>query len=274
MSWFTRKKKNINKNPKKDLPSDLWIKCPNCGEILYIPELESNNSICNHCNFHFPITSDKYQEIILDEKSDSLFSEISSIDMLGFKANKSYEEILEKVPQDKEAVDCFIGEVEKRKVVLCIMNFKFIGGSMGSAVGEKISKAISLATEKNCPLIILCQSGGARMQEGALSLMQLSKISTHIANFSKKGGLYISILTYPTTGGVTASFGMQADITIAEPKALIGFAGQRVIKQTTNQELPEHFQTSEFLKDKGFIDFVVDRKNLKNSISKVMDVLA
>ena len=274
MSWFTRKKKNINKNPKKDLPSDLWIKCPNCGEILYIPELESNNSICNHCNFHFPITSDKYQEIILDEKSDSLFSEISSIDMLGFKANKSYEEILEKVPQDKEAVDCFIGEVEKRKVVLCIMNFKFIGGSMGSAVGEKISKAISLATEKNCPLIILCQSGGARMQEGALSLMQLSKISTHLAKFSKKGGLYISILTYPTTGGVTASFGMQADITIAEPKALIGFAGQRVIKQTTNQELPEHFQTSEFLKDKGFIDFVVDRKNLKNSISKVMDVLA
>ena len=273
MSWFTRKKKNINKNPKKDLPSDLWIKCPNCGEILYIPELEANNSICHHCNFHFPITSDKYQEIILDEKSDSLFSEISSIDMLGFKANKSYEEILGKVPQDKEAVDCFLGEVEKRKVVLCIMNFKFIGGSMGSAVGEKISKAISLATEKNCPLIILCQSGGARMQEGALSLMQLSKISTHLAKFSKKGGLYISILTYPTTGGVTASFGMQADITIAEPKALIGFAGQRVIKQTTNQELPEHFQTSEFLKDKGFIDFVVDRKNLKNSISKVMDVL-
>ncbi|MFL3058064.1 MAG: acetyl-CoA carboxylase, carboxyltransferase subunit beta [Candidatus Neomarinimicrobiota bacterium] len=273
MSWFTRKKKNINKNPKKDLPSDLWIKCPNCGEILYIPELEANNFICHHCNFHFPITSDKYQEILLDEKSDSLFSNISSIDMLGFKANKSYEEILEKVPQDIEAVDCFLGEIEKRKVVLCVMNFKFIGGSMGSAVGEKISKAINLASEKNCPIIILCQSGGARMQEGALSLMQLSKISTHLAKFSKKGGLYISILTYPTTGGVTASFGMQADITIAEPKALIGFAGQRVIKQTTNQELPEHFQTSEFLKDKGFIDFVVDRKNLKNSISKVMNVL-
>ena len=273
MSWFTRKKQNIEKNPKKDLPSDLWIKCPNCGEILYIPELEANNFICHHCNFHFPITSEKYQEIILDEKADSLFSEVTSIDMLGFKANKSYEEILEKVPNNKEAVDCFFGKIQERKVVLCIMNFKFIGGSMGSAVGEKISKAINLASEKNCPIIILCQSGGARMQEGALSLMQLSKISTHLAKFSKKGGLYISILTYPTTGGVTASFGMQADVTIAEPKALIGFAGQRVIKQTTSQELPDHFQTSEFLKEKGFIDRVVDRKNLKNSISNVLEVL-
>ena len=273
MNWFTRKKQNIEKNPKKDLPSDLWIKCPNCGEILYIPELEANNFICHHCNFHFPITSEKYQEIILDEKVDSLFSEVTSIDMLEFKANKSYEEILEKVPNNKEAVDCFFGKIQERKVVLCIMNFKFIGGSMGSAVGEKISKAINLASEKNCPIIILCQSGGARMQEGALSLMQLSKISTHLAKFSKKGGLYISILTYPTTGGVTASFGMQADVTIAEPKALIGFAGQRVIKQTTSQELPDHFQTSEFLKEKGFIDLVVDRKNLKNSISNVLEVL-
>ena len=161
MSWFTRKKQNINKNPKKDLPSDLWIKCPNCGEILYKPELEANNFICHHCNFHFPITSEQYQYIIIDKKKENLFSDSTSIDTLGFKANKSYEEILEKVPNNKEAVDCFLGEVEKRKVVLCIMNFKFIGGSMGSAVGEKISKSISLASEKNCPLIILCQSGGA-----------------------------------------------------------------------------------------------------------------
>ena len=274
MSWFTRKKQNINQNPKKDLPSDLWIKCPNCGEILYIPELEANNSICHHCNFHFPITSERYKEIILDEKSDSIFSEISSVDILSFKANKSYEEILKDVPRGKEAVDCFFGKIEGKNIVLCIMNFKFIGGSMGSAVGEKISKSINLAKDKNCPLIILCQSGGARMQEGALSLMQLSKISTHLAKFSNNGGLYISILTYPTTGGVTASFGMQADITIAEPKALIGFAGQRVIKQTTNQELPDYFQTAEFLKDKGFIDFVADRNNLKNCISKVLEVLS
>ena len=178
---------------KKDLPDDLWRKC-SCGEILYNPELEASFSICHHCNFHFPITSEQYQDIILDKKSESLFSDISSIDMLGFKANKSYEEILETVPNNKEAVDCFLGEIEKRKVVLCIMNFKFIGGSMGSAVGEKISKAISLASEKNCPIIILCQSGGARMQEGALSLMQLSKISTHLAKFSKKGGLYLSLI--------------------------------------------------------------------------------
>ena len=151
MSWFTRKKQNIEKNTKKDLPNDLWRKC-SCGEILYNPELEASFSICHHCNFHFPITSEQYQDIILDKKSESLFSDISSIDMLGFKANKSYEEILETVPNNKEAVDCFLGEIEKRKVVLCIMNFKFIGGSMGSTVGEKISKAISLASEKNCPI--------------------------------------------------------------------------------------------------------------------------
>ena len=274
MSWFTRKKQKINKNQKKDLPSDLWIKCPCEKEILYNPELKANNSICHHCNFHLPITSEEYQEIILDLKVEALFSEVSSVDILNFKANKSYEDILKNVPKNKEAVDCFFGEVNEHKIVLCIMNFKFIGGSMGSAVGEKISKAINFASKKSCPLIILCQSGGARMQEGALSLMQLSKISTHLAKFSNKGGLYISILTYPTTGGVTASFGMQADITLAEPKALIGFAGQRVIKQTTNQELPEHFQTSEFLKEKGFIDIVVDRKNLKKSISDILDVLA
>tara|TARA_B100000427_G_C15514814_1_gene597765 strand:- start:1853 stop:2674 length:822 start_codon:yes stop_codon:yes gene_type:complete len=272
MSWFRRKKKNIDSNIKKDLPDDLWRKC-SCGEILYNPELESSSFVCHHCNFHFPIAIDKYQEILFDKKAEALFTNITSVDVLNFKANKPYDEILENVPQNKEAVECFFGNINDKRVVLCLMNFKFIGGSMGSAVGEKISKAINFAGKKNSPLIILCQSGGARMQEGALSLMQLSKISTHLAKFSKDGGLYISILTYPTTGGVTASFGMQADITIAEPKALIGFAGQRVIKQTTNQDLPEHFQTSEFLKDKGFIDFVSDRKNLKNSISKVLDIL-
>lgn len=273
MSWFKRKKKNIESNIKKNLPDNLWRKC-SCGEILYNPELESSFFICHHCNFHFPISIDKYQEILFDKKAESLFTNITSIDVLNFKANKSYDEILNNAPQNKEAVECFFGEINGKSVTLCLMNFKFIGGSLGSAVGEKISKAINFAGKKNSPLIILCQSGGARMQEGALSLMQLSKISTHLAKFSKKGGLYISILTYPTTGGVTASFGMQADVTIAEPKALIGFAGQRVIKQTTSQELPDHFQTSEFLKEKGFIDFVVDRKNLKNSISKVLDVLA
>ena len=272
MSWFTRKKQNIESSPKKDLPDDLWRKC-SCGEILYNPELEAALNICHHCNFHFPIDSKKYLEIILDDEYKNLFSNISSVDMLNFKANKSYEEILDKVPNDKEAVDCFYGTIDGKKVVLCLMNFKYIGGSMGSAVGEKISKGINFASDKNCPLIILCQSGGARMQEGALSLMQLSKISTHLSRFSRQGGLYISILTFPTTGGVTASFGMQADITIAEPKALIGFAGQRVIKQTTNQDLPEHFQTSEFLLEKGFIDFVADRKELKQRLSNVMEVL-
>ena len=274
MSWFKRKDKKIEESTnKKDLPSDLWIKGVCCGEILYKPELEKANSICHHCNFHYPISSDKYLKIILDSDYRELFDNIISTDILNFKANKSYQDILENVPDNKEAVNCYYGSIGGEKVVLSIMDFKFIGGSMGSAVGEKIAKSVDFAIEKNCPLIIICQSGGARMQEGALSLMQLSKISARLANFSKKGGLYISLLTYPTTGGVTASFGMQADITIAEPKALIGFAGQRVIKQTTSQDLPEGFQTSEFLMEKGFIDVIVDRNTLKSKLINILSLL-
>ena len=274
MSWFKRKDKKIEESTnKKDLPSDLWIKGTCCGEILYKPELEKANSICHHCNFHYPISSDRYLKIILDSDYKELFDNIVSTDILNFKANKSYQDILDNVPNNKEAANCYYGSIDGNKVVLSIMDFKFIGGSMGSAVGEKIAKSVDFAIEKNCPLIIICQSGGARMQEGALSLMQLSKISARLANFSKKGGLYISLLTYPTTGGVTASFGMQADITIAEPKALIGFAGQRVIKQTTSQDLPEGFQTSEFLMEKGFIDVIVDRNALKSKLINILSLL-
>ena len=274
MSWFKRKDKKIEESTnKKDLPSDLWIKGTCCGEILYKPELEKANSICHHCNFHYPISSDRYLKIILDSDYKELFDNIVSTDVLNFKANKSYQDILDNVPNNKEAANCYYGSIDGNKVVLSIMDFKFIGGSMGSAVGEKIAKSVDFAMEKNCPLIIICQSGGARMQEGALSLMQLSKISARLANFSKKGGLYISLLTYPTTGGVTASFGMQADITIAEPKALIGFAGQRVIKQTTSQDLPEGFQTSEFLMEKGFIDVIVDRNTLKSKLINILSLL-
>ena len=274
MSWFKRKDKKIEESTnKKDLPSDLWIKGTCCGEILYKPELEKANSICHHCNFHYPISSDKYLKIILDSDYRELFDNIISTDILNFKANKSYQDILDNVPENKEAVNCYYGSINGQNVILSIMDFKFIGGSMGSAVGEKIAKSVDFAMEKNCPLIIVCQSGGARMQEGALSLMQLSKISARLANFSKKGGLYISLLTYPTTGGVTASFGMQADITIAEPKALIGFAGQRVIKQTTSQDLPEGFQTSEFLMEKGFIDVIVDRNTLKSKLINILSLL-
>ena len=274
MSWFKRKDKKIEESTnKKDLPSDLWIKGVCCGEILYKPELEKANSICHHCNFHYPISSDKYLKIILDSDYRELFDNIISTDILNFKANKSYQDILDNVPENKEAVNCYYGSINGQNVILSIMDFKFIGGSMGSAVGEKIAKSIDFSIEKNCPLIIVCQSGGARMQEGALSLMQLSKISARLANFSKKGGLYISLLTYPTTGGVTASFGMQADITIAEPKGLIGFAGQRVIKQTTSQDLPEGFQTSEFLMEKGFIDVIVDRNTLKSKLINILSLL-
>ena len=274
MSWFKRKDKKIEESTnKKDLPSDLWIKGTCCGEILYKPELEKANSICHHCNFHYPISGDKYLKIILDSDYKELFQNIVSTDILNFKANKSYQDILDTEPDNTEAANGYYGSIDGKKVILSIMDFKFIGGSMGSSVGEKIAKSVDLAMEKSCPLIIVCQSGGARMQEGALSLMQLSKISAHLAHFSKKGGLYISLLTYPTTGGVTASFGMQADITIAEPKALIGFAGQRVIKQTTSQDLPEGFQTSEFLMEKGFIDIIVDRNTLKSKLINILSLL-
>ena len=273
MSWFTRKDKNIQDSNKKELPDDLWKKC-SCGEILYIPELESANFICHHCSFHFPISSKKYLDIMLDKERKNLFENIVSTDMLSFKANKAYEDILKEVPENKEAVECYYGAINSKKVVIAIMNFKFIGGSMGSAVGEKISKSINYASDKNCPLIILCQSGGARMQEGAISLMQLAKTTSRLAKFSKNGGLYISILTDPTTGGVTASFGMLGDIILAEPGALIGFAGPRVIKQTIGQDLPTGFQRSEFLLKKGFIDHIVHRKNMKQEISTLISMFS
>ena len=198
-------------------------------------------------------------------------------DPLNFKDTKKYTDRIKetrKKTSEKDAMVLTVGDVGRLKVTVAVQNFAFMGGSMGMSVGNSIIAGVNNSLKFKTPFVMFAAAGGARMQEGALSLMQLSKISTHLAKFSKTGGLYISILTYPTTGGVTASFGMQADVTIAEPKALIGFAGQRVIKQTTSQELPDHFQTSEFLKEKGFIDFVVDRKNLKNSISKVLDVLA
>lgn len=273
MSWFKRKEKNIVDGQKKDLPDNLWKKC-SCGEILYIPELEINLSICHHCGFHFPYHLNDYISILFDTNPRRICSNISSTDLLNFKANKAYQEILDSSDKSSEAIESYFGEIDSKEVVVALMNFKFIGGSMGSAVGEILKQSIIYAKGKKCPLIILCQSGGARMQEGAMSLMQLAKVSAYLKQFSDSGGLYISVLTYPTTGGVTASFGMQADITFAEPKSLIGFAGQRVIKQTTQQDLPEGFQTAEFLLEKGFIDQVVDRKNLKKQLSKTIALLS
>jgi acetyl-CoA carboxylase carboxyl transferase subunit beta len=277
MAWFKRKEKKLKNPIKKSIPDGLWGKCPSCGEIIYKPELEKNLSVCHHCNHHFRVPPEIYKNLLIDEGSDKrCFENIKSVDFLGFKAKKAYkDQILDANKKTKEydAIQVFEGEINKKKVILGIMNFQFIGGSMGSVVGEIVSRSIVLAGKKKRPFILICSSGGARMQEGAISLMQLAKTSTQLAKFDKEGGLFIPILTDPTTGGVTASFGMLGDLILAEPGALIGFAGPRVIKQTIGQDMPKGFQRSEFLLEKGFIDHIIDRKNMKEKLTTLLTLL-
>ena len=277
MAWFKRKDSNLKNEEKKTIPDGLWEKCSSCNEILFKPELEKNLHVCHHCKHHFRIPSNTYLELLLDiNSSKEILSNISSKDFLKFETKKKYSEqivIAQKKTGDKDAIKIYQGTLEGHLVVLGVMNFSFIGGSMGSVVGESVSKAIALAGKDKCPFILVCASGGARMQEGAISLMQLAKTSTRLAKFSKEGGLYIPILTDPTTGGVTASFGMLGDIIIAEPGALIGFAGPRVIKQTIGQDLPQGFQKSEFLMEKGFIDSVVGRGEMKGFLNNIIKIL-
>jgi len=277
MAWFKRQDDNIKDVQKKSIPDDLWLKCPSCSEILYKPELRKNNSVCRHCTHHFRIKPADYVKLILDDSSPiEILKNIESVDTLKFKAQRRYSAQLKeakKKTNDSEAVVCYEGLIDNKPIVLDVMNFEFIGGSMGSAVGEKVAQSTKLADKKNVPLIIVCASGGARMQEGALSLMQLAKTSANLAKFMENGGLYIPLLTNPTTGGVTASYGMLGDIILAEPKALIGFAGPRVIKQTISQDLPDGFQRSEFLLEKGFIDKIVPRSELKQTLSTILNTL-
>ena len=278
MAWFNRKEKNISsEKDKKDIPSGLWIKCPSCSEIQYKPELEKNNLVCRKCEHHFRVNPSLYYDLLLDEGTGKqLFKNVKPIDPLGFKADKEYIEQL-KIAKTKtnqnDAINCYSGRINNNELILSVMNFEFIGGSMGSVVGELVSRSIDLAREKKIPLVLICSSGGARMQESAYSLMQLAKTSSRLARFQKDGGLYISILTDPTTGGVTASFGMLGDIILAEPGALIGFAGPRVIKQTIGEDLPEGFQRAELLKEKGFIDHIVSRSDMKEKLSNLIELL-
>ena len=277
MSWFKRKDKKIKDSEKKSIPDGLWDKCPSCNEILYRPELEKNLSVCHHCNHHFRVTPQVYVDLLLDSGSEThLFQNLESEDFLKFKAGKKYHQQIVAAKTntgEKDAIKVYDGKINGKSAVLGIMNFQFIGGSMGSVVGEAVSRAIQKAAELKVPLLLVCASGGARMQEGAISLMQLAKTSTKLAKFAKNGGLYIPILTDPTTGGVTASYGMLGDIILAEPGALIGFAGPRVIKQTNGQDLPKGFQRSEFLLDKGFIDHIVSRSEMKEKISTLISLL-
>ncbi len=276
VDWFKRAKQGLIPQKKKEIP-DLWVKCDSCGEIIYKRQLERNAYLCPSCDFHFRIRANDYIKLLLDENTFEEFNQdILPTDFLKFKAKKRYADQLKeaaKKTQSADAIRTGIGRIHDRRVVFCVMDFAFIGGSMGSVVGEKISLAIDRAIEEKLPLIIISASGGARMMEGALSLMQMAKTSAKLTLLSEAGLPYISILTDPTTGGVTASFAMLGDVNIGEPGALIGFAGPRVIKQTIGEDLPEGFQRAEFLLEHGFLDAVVKRTELRDEITKILDVL-
>ena len=269
--WFRRKSEKIKTLDKREIAEGMWLKCPQCQEVVYRKMLEENYFVCTSCSHHFRINSDNYIHLLIDQnKYEEIGEMISSVDPLNFEATKKYSDQVKKAQEStgsQDAVKSIVGFINGIRTVVAIMDFSFIGGSMGSVVGEKISLAIDRATKDRLPLLIITASGGARMQEGAYSLMQMAKISSMLANYSDQGGFYITLLTDPTTGGTTASFAMLGDIILAEPNALIGFAGARVIKQTIGEDLPEGFQRSEFLLEKGFIDNIVDRKDLKKTLS-------
>ncbi|HPG40195.1 MAG TPA: acetyl-CoA carboxylase, carboxyltransferase subunit beta [bacterium] len=275
MAWFKRDKTTLTiQEEKMELPDGLWIKCPNCNEVLYKKELEKNLYVCMKCDYHFRITSDDYIRILADDKEFQEFNaNIQSTDPLKFKDSKKYADRLKQamtITNLTEAIRTGFCHIHRIPVVLGIMDFRFIGGSMGSVVGEKFSRAVNMAIEKKWPLVVISASGGARMQESAFSLMQMAKTSAHLALLAEAKLPYISILTHPTTGGVTASFSMLGDVIIAEPKALIGFAGPRVIKQTIGQDLPDGFQKSEFLLQHGFVDIIIHRKELKEKLFQLL----
>ena len=276
--WFKRKKQNISTptEEKKDVPKGLWHQTPT-GKIIESDELRANNYVSPEDGFHVRIGSREYFEIIFDDsKFKELNADVESIDILKFKDSKSYKDRLKEAKAKTKLVDSIRnahGKVNGVEMVISCMDFDFIGGSLGSVMGEKIRRAIDFCIEKKLPYMIICQSGGARMQEAAYSLMQMAKVQAKLAQLSNAGLPYIAYLTNPTFGGITASFAMTADIIMAEPGALIGFAGPRVIRETIGLDLPEGFQTSEFLQEKGFVDFIVKRRQIKETISKTVKLL-
>lgn len=279
MAWFRRSKENISPDTlKKELPDGLWEKCPSCSDIIHKKQLESNLWTCQRCNYHFRIGSEEYIKIILDEKSfKEIDKKMRSADPLEFTDTKKYSlrinDTIKKLGMN-DAIRTGIGKLNSKDVAFGCMDFKFIGGSMGSVVGEKIARLADKAFQNKIPLIIISASGGARMMEGAFSLMQMAKTSSRLAKLADAKIPYISIVTDPTTGGTTASYAMLGDVNLAEPQALIGFAGPRVIRQTIGKDLPEGFQRSEFLLEHGFVDVIVHRKDIKSTIASLLNLLS
>jgi acetyl-CoA carboxylase carboxyl transferase subunit beta len=274
MAWFRKPKTRLQAADRRDLPGDVWEKCPSCGEILYREKLKENWQVCPTCAHHLRLSASGYVALLTDEGSfREMDRELRSADPLQFVDLKPYRERLaaaERKSAHGEAAITGEGTLEGIPISLGVMDFSFIGGSMGSVVGEKLARAGLRALEKRTPLLIVSASGGARMMEGIFSLMQMAKTSAVLAQMNEEGLPYISILTDPTTGGVTASYAMLGDVNVSEPKALIGFAGPRVIEQTIKQELPEGFQRAEFLLEHGMLDMITDRRAMKAELARVL----
>jgi acetyl-CoA carboxylase carboxyl transferase subunit beta len=279
MSWFKKAKAPLSPvaSKKVHMPEGVWTKCKNCQEIIYTKEIERNLNVCPKCDYHFRISATERINLVLDQGSFvEMDTDLRSEDFLDFKDSQKYRDRLRnaiKKSGKNEAVVCGEGAIHGLSVIIAVLEFAFMGGSMGSVVGEKITRAIEQSLERKLPLLIFSSSGGARMQESIMSLMQMAKTSAALSRLKQAGVPYISILTDPTTGGVTASFAMLGDVNIAEPRALIGFAGPRVIEQTIRQELPEGFQRAEYLLAHGMIDMIVRRQEMKDRLSQVLRIL-
>lgn len=279
MAWFKKTRKPIEPQTDKAsrVPEGLWVKCPACGQVIYHKELEANQQVCPKCAHHFRMNAADRLALLFDEgRWTEHDAELRSTDPLKFTDTKPYRDRLAasiRATGRKDAVVTASGTIDGIPTVVAAMEYSFIGGSMGVVVGEKITRAIELAIAERQPVIVVCCSGGARMMEGTLSLMQMAKISAALGRLDRAGLPYLSVMTDPTTGGVTASFAMLGDLNIAEPKALIGFAGPRVIEQTIRQKLPDGFQRSEFLLEKGMIDLIVDRREMKAAIASALRIL-
>lgn len=275
MGWFQKTQQEETGEPKKVRTEGLWIKCDSCASIIWKKDLEANRLVCSKCDFHFKISAKERLALLLDDEQWEEFGVgLSATDALEFVDQKPYQQRLEEARKKtgmRDAIICAEGKLEGRDVVVCAFEYRFIGGSMGAVVGEKITRAAECALEKKAPLIIVSASGGARMMEGMGSLIQMAKISGALTRLDKARVPYISVLTDPTTGGVTASFAMLGDINIAEPGALIGFAGPRVIEQTIRQKLPAGFQRSEFLLEHGMLDAIVPRPEMKAFLARALE---